>query len=195
MKMGENQRWSTFYLNWASKLMEAEGDVWSDRSKTTLPKNGLNEGLRQAVTENHLLPRDNFSVWVRIVGRVALQVEEAANRSQRNGRRTTENRNTGVRFGDFGGITDDTLAPISQPRHAVDGSGDVLMGGVNMALVRKNDLPRGNNDLDDGQRAQGVIGRSRWKTQQIERLKRDKRCYGCERKGCNTRICPLLPAV
>lgn len=38
--------------------------------------------------------------------------------------------------------------------------------------------------------------RAKWKTpEQIVKLQKDFRCYRCERQGCNTRICPLLPAI
>ena len=45
-------------------------------------------------------------------------------------------------------------------------------------------------------RPNGGILRSKWKTvEKIEILKRDGRCFRCERQGCRTNICPLYPAV
>ncbi|KAI0991894.1 hypothetical protein K3495_g16293, partial [Podosphaera aphanis] len=38
--------------------------------------------------------------------------------------------------------------------------------------------------------------RAKWKTrEQIYRFQMECRCFRCERQGCNTRICPLLPAI
>ena len=38
-------------------------------------------------------------------------------------------------------------------------------------------------------------GRAKWKTRaQLEQLKREGKCFRCERQGCITKRCPLLPA-
>ncbi|KAI0992888.1 hypothetical protein K3495_g15296, partial [Podosphaera aphanis] len=38
--------------------------------------------------------------------------------------------------------------------------------------------------------------RAKWKTaEQIEKLQMECRCFRCERQGCNTKSCPLLPAI
>lgn len=83
MKMGESQRWSSFFTSWASKLTEAEGDIWSDRSKITMLRNALNENIRRALSGNHLLPRDDYAEWVRIVSQISQQVEEVNTRGRR----------------------------------------------------------------------------------------------------------------
>ena len=37
--------------------------------------------------------------------------------------------------------------------------------------------------------------RAKWKTKaQLEKLREEGRCFRCERKGCITKKCPLLPA-
>ncbi|KAI0992462.1 hypothetical protein K3495_g15723, partial [Podosphaera aphanis] len=42
----------------------------------------------------------------------------------------------------------------------------------------------------------GGILRAKWKTpERIDRLRTERRCFRCEFQGCNTRRCPLLPAV
>ncbi|KAI0992597.1 hypothetical protein K3495_g15588, partial [Podosphaera aphanis] len=41
----------------------------------------------------------------------------------------------------------------------------------------------------------GVVYFAKWKTRdQLAKLRKEKRCFRCERKGCNTMICPLLSA-
>lgn len=63
----------------------------------------------------------------------------------------------------------------------VDAAGDTVMGGVNMARVLRG--------------ANGKPLRAKWKDQdQIGKLRSEGKCFRCERKGCNTRICRLLPA-
>ncbi|RKF63303.1 hypothetical protein GcM3_140023 [Golovinomyces cichoracearum] len=64
----------------------------------------------------------------------------------------------------------------------VDSSGDTFMGGINSAEV-----VRGPN---------GKPLRAKWKSpDQIKRLKEEGRCYRCERKGCSTKTCKILPAI
>ncbi|KAI1007607.1 hypothetical protein K3495_g630 [Podosphaera aphanis] len=186
LRMGDSQRWASFYPTWASKLTEAEGDLWNDRTKITMLKNALNDRLRHSLRSNHLLPRANFLEWVRIVARIAQQVEEDDSRRQRG--HQEERRNNGLRFSLSNDRRLDYADQIqSTTPQAVtgstDGAGDIVMGGVNTALVKRN---------QDGEETR----RSRWKTpEEIARLRRERRCYRCERKGCNTRTCPLLPAV
>ena len=56
------------------------------------------------------------------------------------------------------------------------------MGGVNSANVI-----RGPN---------GKPMRAKWKSrEQIEKLKKERKCYRCERKGCSTKTCVFLPAL
>ena len=63
-----------------------------------------------------------------------------------------------------------------------DSSGDAFMGGIYSTRIL-----RGPN---------GSPLRAKWKSpEKIRELKNEGRCYRCERKGCNTRICRLLPAV
>lgn len=55
------------------------------------------------------------------------------------------------------------------------------MGGVSLASVA-----RGPN---------GKPLRAKWKTPaQIQALRKEGRCFRCERKGYNTKICKVLPA-
>lgn len=190
LKMGETQIWASFYPTWASKLTESEGDLWNDRTKTTMLKNAMNSRLRHALRGNHLLPRSNFSEWVRIVGQVAQQVEDDDSRQQRNEQRPEERRGGDVNLRLHGGRRNDYF-DIRNNEGNVDGAGDVIMGGVNTALVQRGHFNEPNNIHHHPAGRQ-----SRWKSpEQIARLKREKKCYRCERRGCNTRICPLLPAI
>lgn len=53
------------------------------------------------------------------------------------------------------------------------------MGGVNTAGVKK-----------------GERRRALWKSKaQIEKLRVERRCFRCERQGCVSGKCPLLPAI
>ena len=64
----------------------------------------------------------------------------------------------------------------------VDSGGDTFMGGVNASRVI-----RGPN---------GKPLRAKWKSQdQIKKLKEEGRCFRCERKGCSTKVCRILPAI
>ena len=55
------------------------------------------------------------------------------------------------------------------------------MGGINSARIIK-----GPN---------GKPLRAKWKSpEQIRKLREEGKCYRCERKGCCTKICRLLPA-
>ncbi|KAI0994220.1 hypothetical protein K3495_g13962, partial [Podosphaera aphanis] len=60
----------------------------------------------------------------------------------------------------------------------LDSSGDTIMGGINTAGLAK-----------------GERRRAKWKNQaQLDRLRREGKCFRCERVGCSSKICPLLPA-
>lgn len=64
----------------------------------------------------------------------------------------------------------------------VDSSGDTFMGGVNSAEVLRG--------------PSGKPLRAKWKSpDQIKKLKEEGRCYRCERRGCSTKTCRILPAI
>ncbi|KAI0991739.1 hypothetical protein K3495_g16448 [Podosphaera aphanis] len=145
-------------------------------------RNALNDPIRRALSGNHLLPRDNYGEWVRIVGQVAHQVEDMASRNRRNPRIVGVEGNLAVRpLGGNGG------AGFNRPQGGHrDHEGDVRMGGVNGAGALRNGVEEDQPEPS---------GRSQWKSPaQIARLRRERRCYRCERKGCNTRVCPMQPA-
>lgn len=76
--------------------------------------------------------------------------------------------------------SNDTTRPNFQVEQTadLDASGDTIMGGINAANVRKK-----------------IRARAKWKTSsELERLREEKRCFRCERYGCASRKCPLLPA-
>lgn len=197
MKMGETQKWNSFFTSWASKLTEAEGDIWSDRTKITMLRNALNNTIRRALSGNHLLPRDNYAEWVRIVSQVSQQVEEVAHRGRRGFRREDfVNTNTTVRSQEQF-IKHRSHYNEQQVPERFDAQGDVIMGGVN-ASHPGQDLSNQlrSNRAESERLPKSVKRRSKWKSPDtIRRLRTEGRCYRCERKGCNTRICPLLPAV
>lgn len=60
-------------------------------------------------------------------------------------------------------------------------------------VANKNDVSR---PKEVARGPSGKFLRAKWKTaDQIERLRMECRCFRCERQGCNTKICPVLPAV
>ncbi|KAI0994131.1 hypothetical protein K3495_g14051 [Podosphaera aphanis] len=182
LRMNETQRWSSFFLSWAAKLTEARGDIWSDETKITMLRNALNDPIRRALSGNHLLPRDNYGEWVRIVGQIAHQVEDMASRGRRNPHIVGIEGNLAARpYGGNGGA-----GPNRSHNHNRDYEGDVRMGGVNGAGAHRNESEEDHAIPS---------GRSQWKSPaQIARLRRERRCYRCERKGCSTRTCPMQPA-
>ena len=195
MKMEDKQHWSDFLASWSNKLTEARGDFWPDDNKISLLQNALNKKLTMALASNHMLPDDDFNEWVNIVNRVAQQFEIAESRFY--GRRDYTypdanlwhgNRDKGRTIGNNGinwlphnQISDNFDSRFSNlgKDGAVDESGDTVMGGVNAMGVVKDERRR-----------------AMWKTKsQLEILRQEGRCFRCERKGCITRKCPLLPAL
>lgn len=160
-------------------------------------RNALNETIRRALSGNHLLPRDDYAEWVGIVGQVSQQVEEFATHGRRVAQR--ENLERGANN------TRNFQQPISRDRgryagrisqgRPYDGQGDVIMGGVNTARLRQpSDNEYGLNQY--AQQPAPPNRRSRWKTpDEIRQLRSENRCYRCGRKGCNTRVCRVLPAI
>lgn len=189
MKMGPKQEWNSFFPVWANKLTESHGDNWPDETKITMLRSSLNKKLRSALASNHLVPSDDYYEWIRIVGQIAMQHEELTREyfadqgpfeNIHNAKRDLENNVSDFR-------------PSRQPRDwsvsgreqgpvgGVDSSGDTFMGGVNVSNVLRN--------------SDGKPLRAKWKSkEQIARLRGEGRCFRCEQKGCNTRICRLLPA-
>ena len=184
MKMGSKQRWNSFFSSWSNKLTESQGDIWPDDTKVTMLRGTLNYNLRLALANNYNIPLDNFSEFTRIVSQIALQHEELNGGLTQN-QGSLNNSGTGRGFADnnrerYGRDLTRSGTDMGYAGEA-DSTGDTFMGGVNLANVT-----RGPN---------GKPLRAKWKTPaQIEALRRERRCYRCERKGCNTRICKVLPA-
>lgn len=190
LRMGERQRWPDFYAAWSNKLTEARGDSWDDANKISMLRNALNDRLITTLAGNHLLPEDDFDEWVRIVGHVAQQLEVLDGRNRRLKQPVQSE------FSRWNSEKDKFKAPETSkqplqnglPRMGdeyrrvgeLDSSGDTIMGGINVTGVEREKQQR---------------GRAKWKTpERIEQLKRERKCFRCERKGCSLRVCPLLPA-
>lgn len=193
LKMREGERWADFFASWSNKLTEARGDFWADENKISMLENGMNRRLTQALAGNHLLPDNNFSEWVRIVNKIAMQVERADKKlgwgpgSQYRSFGQSPNA-SGKQIGEASLVepvtyqhnSNDTTRPNFQVEQTadLDASGDTIMGGINAANLGKK-----------------IRARAKWKTSsELERLKEEKRCFWCERHGCASRKCPLLPA-
>lgn len=191
MKMGAKQRWNTFFSQWANKLTEAHGDGWPEDVKISLLKGKLNYTLKLALANNHLLPSNNYYEWLRIVGQIAQQHDELSRDSsnyqylgtrevtggQKVMRKPLDNNDNG-NLGTEWSVSGKERGLVGD----IDSNGDTFMGGVNSAKVL-----RGPN---------GMPLRAKWKSpDQIKKLKEEGRCYRCERKGCSTKICRILPAI
>ena len=191
MRMGNKQTWNSFFSQWANKLTEANGDKWPDDVKISQLKGKLNLSLRKALANNHLLPSDNYYEWLRIVGQIALQHEELEKDLNGLGYLGSRNNNFHQKSaiqadndkGAGNGSKELSVSGRERGRVGdVDSNGDTFMGGVNSANVLRG--------------PSGKPLRSKWKSpDQIKRLKEEGRCFRCERKGCSTRVCNVLPAV
>lgn len=190
LRMGPRQRWSQFYSRWCNKLTEASGDSWPDGVKISLLRTAMNTTLKVALASNHLIPENDYTEYVRIVSKIAQQYEEITKNPGFNQRlslvKSEEEKDTmeapsqiepketirgwgrsGIEKGPVGGL---------------DKTGDTFMGGINSA-----EILRGPN---------GKRLRAKWKSHdQIMKLKEEGRCYRCERRGCSTRVCKILPAI
>ena len=154
MRIGENQRWPDFYANWSNKLTEARGDLWDDANKISMIKNSLNDMPIKILAGNHLLPENDFHEWIRIVNQVAQQPEMLESRSRRHnstawhiqgaddfnrsGDRMRNAKEAQNREADCNLWLN---ARIRQPEF--DGSGDVVMGGINAAGIAGGDEQNG----------------------------------------------------
>lgn len=200
MRMGEKEGWSDFFASWSNKLTEARGDMWDDQNKISMLRNSLNNRLLRALVGNTQLPSDNFNGWIEIVNQVAQQLEMVEDRSRKISSKqgngvsrdfmdfgtTTPNRpsNTG-RQTDFKGVNYERTRPEVRNEQNwpleqgdVDASGDTVMGGINTIGIGRNKPLR-----------------AKWKTQaELDRLRTERRCFRCERKGCTANRCPLKPA-
>lgn len=189
MKMGPKQRWNSFYPQWANKLTEALGDTWPDETKVSLLKSTLNQTLRIALASNHLVPDDDFYEFTRIVSKIAHQHEEISKGFSGYRNVDTKRPSSPSLFQENSSgqsINDDSYLRSNRSGKemlvgTVDSSGDTIMGGVNSSNVLRG--------------PSGKPLRAKWKNpEQIARLRSERRCFRCERKGCNTKICRLLPA-
>lgn len=189
MKMGENQRWASFFSSWSNKLTEAQGDGWEGRIKIGLLRSAINTKLKTALAGNHLLPKWDYDEYIRIVSQIAHQIEEVSKRSKIPGRMDFNSGKGGsfkAGFASWAGEVGTGESSGSQSRQyrvgQVDSSGDTVMGGVNAT--------KASNYL------RNQIGRAKWKSpEHIAQLREKGLCFRCERRGCNTRICPLAPAI
>ena len=108
------------------------GDAWPDEVKISLLRGTLNQTLRIALANNHLIPDDEFSEFVRIVSKFSQQFEEIV-KAPHEGQhfRLASAKQTSTNS------THDTVYDREE-RNSVgnlDGAGDTIMSGVNMANV------------------------------------------------------------
>lgn len=190
MRMKETQRWPEFFASWSNKLTEARGDFWPDENKISMLRSSLSKKLSRTLAGNHLLPDDDFREWVGIVNKVAQQLEMTETRfstSQLHDR--YEDHQTPIRSYEKDNSSpnskDQKLFRANESNRAVyrpgdiDDSGDTVMGGINTAGVVK-----------------GERRRALWKNKaQLDKLRTENKCFRCERRGCTSRKCPLLPAI
>ncbi|KHJ30632.1 hypothetical protein EV44_g3272 [Erysiphe necator] len=142
-----------------------------------------------ALVSNHLIPDNDYNEWISIVGHIAQRHDTLGKFNNRQSNLGMENnRQNEDPFSNNEARGSNNYSPelvISGKERGIpgdlDSTGDTFMGGVfNVGRSRGSS---------------GETYVSKWKSpEQIERLRREKRCYRCERQGCNTRICPLGPA-
>ena len=195
LRMRENQSWPDFFATWSNKLNEARGDFWDDANKISMIRTCLSDKLIRKLAGNHPLPENNFSEWVRIVNQVAQQLEMVYSRARRQNPRTQQNTIPGRRGelqagidrgsdignrcpADKGERNHGKLTYASTQPGELDWSGDTIMSGINAAAIAGKEKRR-----------------AKWKSEaQIAQLRKEGRCFRCERQGCLSRKCPLLPA-
>lgn len=143
MKMGQDQKWSSFYPEWTSKLTEAIGDQWPNETKISLLTSALNNTLRMALASNHLTPDDDFFEFSKIVSKIAHQHEEVSkltsnykhidfqkrqnHNSHENNSDIYEDLNQARKNSKFGRERD-VIGNL-------DRDGDTYMGGINSAKI------------------------------------------------------------
>ncbi|KAI0997446.1 hypothetical protein K3495_g10738 [Podosphaera aphanis] len=142
LKMGEKQRWTSFFPIWANKLTEAQGDMWPDENKITLIERALNKRLLHALAGNHLLPDNDFTEYITIINKVSHQVDHLQGLTSNNFNtdipRSFEPRNQTL-FSSNGGsqpgrvISEGGIGQAGQ----LHSSGDTIMGGVNVTNVAR----------------------------------------------------------
>ncbi|KAI1006056.1 hypothetical protein K3495_g2160 [Podosphaera aphanis] len=168
MKIKINERWNDFLAAWSNKLTEARCDFWPDENKISLLQSAINKKLTKALISNHLLPEDDLDEWVRIVSKAAQRGEKAE-------------KNLGWSLNQEepeSEIQPENLNGKSGREISLDDEGDVMMRRINTAKV-----------------AARFKGRAKWKSRaQLGRLREEGKCFRCERQGCTSRMCPLLPA-
>lgn len=188
MKMREGQRWPDFFAAWCNKVTEARGDFWPDENKISMLENALNDRLTQALAGNHLIPDNDFNEWVRIVNKVAQKVEMADQRSRWTAGRRVNGATQFYNQKNDAPKREFNLEPIQGRQEAqtsgarevedLDASGDTMMGGINNTAVGGKERRR-----------------AKWKTRaELDNLRKEGKCFRCERRGCTSRNCPLLPA-
>lgn len=186
MRMKENQRWPEFFASWSNKLTEARGDFWPDENKISMLRSSLSRKLSRTLAGNHLLPDDDFSEWVHIVNKVAQQIEMTETRFNTSQLHEKYDDNQKLEKGHPSlNLNDHKFSKENESKQAIyrpgeiDDSGDTVMGGINTAGVVK-----------------GERRRALWKNKaQIDKLRAEKKCFRCERRGCASGKCPLLPAI
>lgn len=192
MRMKDNQRWPDFFALWSNKLTKARGDFWPDENKTSMLRSSLSKNLSKTLAGNHLGEDDDFREWVRIKNKVAQQVEMTESRfnysklkfqdgneaSQKSSRGYFENSQS-TNLIEQNNLRKNATDQMFYRPGDMDDSGDTIMGSVNTAGIKKLERRR-----------------ALWKSKaQIEKLRVERRGFRCERQGCVSGKCPLLPAI
>lgn len=80
-RMKGGQCWPDFLASWSKKLTKARGDFWDNPNKISMPRNSLIDNLKRTLAGNHLLPENDFDKWIRIVNKVAQELDMVEIRS------------------------------------------------------------------------------------------------------------------
>ncbi|KHJ30128.1 hypothetical protein EV44_g3196 [Erysiphe necator] len=149
-------------------------------------RSSLSRKLSITLAGNHLLPDDDFREWVHKVIKVTQQIEMTETRfnnsqllEKYDDNQKLEKSHLSLNLNDHKfSKENESKQAIYQPG-GIDDSGDTVMGRINTAGVVK-----------------GERRRALWKNKaQIDKLRAEKKCFRCKRRGCTSGKCPLLPAI
>ncbi|KAI1005867.1 hypothetical protein K3495_g2351 [Podosphaera aphanis] len=194
IKMREGEEWLSFFPIWINKCIEACANDFPGSYKIFTLQRSLTSDLQRRIA-GMLLPQEDFEEWVETVGSFAQRVEEMLLSFRR---RDEEEENARRAEAEPAGQRATAQGSGRQCRAAAPqaNQGQANQGQANAtANTAAPSATNATNVVGGARRTGGERRRSEWKTpEQIARLQEQGRCFRCERKRCNTRVCPMLPA-
>ncbi|KAI1000302.1 hypothetical protein K3495_g7893 [Podosphaera aphanis] len=187
MRMGPNQYFCDFLLDFQMKLSQCGGTEWPDSSKIMKLNSSINDYLSDCLVSKDL-PDDDFELWVSIVKRVAGRLEKRPSYRPKGctGKKTWYLSHVQTRL-----YSDEKNQLGTSSK--IDADGDTLMGGINTINTFKlliNSLKSGGSDGNHKPRA-------KWRSpEEFKRLVSEGKCIRCQKKGHTSRACTKFsPAI